>query len=252
MIERPADLTADWLTAAIGAGEVSAFAVDRIGTGQMSECYRIALSYADGTPGPESVVLKVAATDPVSRGTGHTLGLYEREVRFYSEVAPGLAGQTGGPISHCYHAAYQPETGYFTLLLDDAAPAEVGDEIRGATIADAKLALTKLGRLHAPLIGSEALADAEWLNREPPVNQGLIPALYAGFADRYSEAITADQRIVCERLVEGFDAYVAAESARVKGLVHGDYRLDNMLFGRPGSLRDLTVVDGRPSPGVRP
>ena len=27
------------------------------------------------------------------------------------------------------------------------------------------------------------------------------------------------------------------------GLVHGDYRLDNMLFGRPGSLRDLTVVD---------
>ncbi|MEI7519276.1 MAG: phosphotransferase [Mycobacteriaceae bacterium] len=243
MIERPADLTADWLTAAIGAGEVSAFAVDRIGTGQMSECYRIALSYADGTPGPESVVLKVAATDPVSRGTGHTLGLYEREVRFYSEVAPGLARQSGGPIAHCYHAAYQPETGYFTLLLDDAAPAEVGDEIRGATIADAKLALTKLGRLHAPLIGSEALADAEWLNRETPVNQGLITALYTGFADRYSEAITADQRIVCERLVEGFDAYVAAESARVKGLVHGDYRLDNMLFGRPGSLRDLTVVD---------
>ena len=25
--------------------------------------------------------------------------------------------------------------------------------------------------------------------------------------------------------------------------MHGDYRLDNMLFGRPGSRRDLTVVD---------
>jgi hypothetical protein len=32
-------------------------------------------------------------------------------------------------------------------------------------------------------------------------------------------------------------------SGRIKGLVHGDYRLDNMLFGRPGSRRDLTVVD---------
>lgn len=243
MIERPADLSADWLTAAIGAGEVSAFTVDRIGTGQMSECYRVSLDYAPGESGPASVVLKVAATDPVSRGTGHALGLYEREVRFYSEVAPGLTGQADGPIAHCYHTHYQPETGFFTLLLDDAAPAEVGDEIRGATIADAKLALTKLGRLHAPLIGSEALADAEWLNRETPVNQELITALYAGFADRYGEAITADQRIVCERLVGGFDEYVVAESARVKGLVHGDYRLDNMLFGRPGSLRDLTVVD---------
>ena len=243
MIERPADLTADWLTAAIGAGDVNAFTVERIGTGQMSECYRVSLDYAPGNAGPASVVLKVAATDPVSRGTGHALGLYEREVRFYSEVAPGLTGQADGPIAHCYHADYQPETGFFTLLLDDAAPAEVGDEIRGATVADAKLALTKLGRLHAPLIGSEALADAEWLNRETPVNQELITALYAGFADRYGEAITVDQRLVCERLVGGFDEYVVAESARVKGLVHGDYRLDNMLFGRPGSLRDLTVVD---------
>jgi len=243
MIERPGDLTADWLTEAIGSGQVSDFVIDRIGTGQMSECYRIALTYTSGEPGPDSVVLKVAATDPVSRQTGHALGLYEREVRFYSEIAPGLGARSGGPIARCYHSEYQPETGYFTLLLDDAAPAEVGDEIRGATIADAKLALTQLGRLHAPLIGSEALADAEWLNRETPVNQELITALYAGFADRYGEAITGEQREVCERLVNGFDAYVAEEAARVKGLVHGDYRLDNMLFGRPGSLRDLTVVD---------
>jgi len=243
VIERPGDLTVDWLTEAIGSGQVIDFTVDRIGTGQMSECYRVALTYGSGQRGPDSVVLKVAATDPVSRGTGHALGLYEREVRFYSEVAPGLGARSGGPIAHCYHTAYEPENGYFTLLLDDAAPAEVGDEIRGATIADAKLALTQLGRLHAPLIGSEALADAEWLNRETPVNQELITALYAGFADRYGDEITDDQREVCERLVNGFDTYVAEEAERVKGLVHGDYRLDNMLFGRPGSLRDLTVVD---------
>jgi hypothetical protein len=243
VIEGPNDLSAEWLSAAIGAGGVSGFTVERIGTGQMSECYRVALSYATGQQGPASVVLKVAATDPVSRGTGHALGLYEREVRFYSEVAPGLGERSGGPIARCYDTAYEPETGFFTLLLDDAAPAEVGDEIRGATIADAKLALTQLGRLHAPLIGSEALADAEWLNRETPVNQELITALYAGFADRYADEITGDQREVCERLVASFDAYVAQEADRVKGLVHGDYRLDNMLFGQPGSLRELTVVD---------
>ena len=72
-------------------------------------------------------MLKVAASDPMSRGTGHALGLYEREVRFYAEVAPRI----GGPVARCYHASYEPETGVFTLLLDDAAPAEVGDEIRG-------------------------------------------------------------------------------------------------------------------------
>ncbi len=42
-----------------------------------------------------------------------------------------------------------------------------------------------------------------------------------------------------------FDAYLAAEAIadRTQGLVHGDYRLDNMLFGRPGADRPLTVVD---------
>ncbi|GAY16030.1 ecdysteroid 22-kinase family protein [Mycobacterium sp. shizuoka-1] len=240
VIERPSDLTPEWLAAAIGA-PVTGFTVDRIGTGQMSECYRIGLSYAADGAGPASVVLKVAATDPMSRQTGLALGLYEREVKFYSDVAPEL----GGPIAECYHSSYDPETGIFALLLDDAAPAEAGDEIRGATIADAVLALTELGRLHAPVIGTDELAHAEWLNRETPLNQAMISQLYAAFADRYGDAITPDQRLVCDRLVAGFDAYVADESVpeKIKGLVHGDYRLDNMLFGRPGSRRHLTVVD---------
>ncbi len=240
VIERPDDLTADWLTANLGAGRVGGFTVERIGTGQMSECYRVALTYAEGD-GPASVVLKVAASDPVSRQTGLALGLYEREVRFYSEVAPRLSG----PIAQCYHASYQPESGVFTLLIDDAAPAEVGNELRGASVADAILALTQLGRLHAPLIGTEGPPHAQWLHRDTPVTQSLISQLFAGFADRYGESITGEQRLVCQRLVDTFDTYLAQESApdRVKGLVHGDYRLDNMLFGRPGSLRDLTVVD---------
>ncbi|BBX96727.1 hypothetical protein [Mycobacterium lacus] len=36
-IERPADLTAAWLTATIRAGTVADFAVERIDIGQMSE-----------------------------------------------------------------------------------------------------------------------------------------------------------------------------------------------------------------------
>ena len=243
-VERPDDLTADWLTDNLGAGRIGGFTVERIGTGQMSECYRVNLTYDEGD-GPPSVVLKVAARDPMSRGTGQALGLYEREVRFYAHLAPRLAAEAGGPIAHCYHASYEPEKGIFSLLLDDAAPAEVGDEIRGATIEDAKLALIQLGRLHAPLIGDQTVADAAWFTRESPMNQALIAGLFNGFIERYGQAIKPEQLLVCQKLVDSFDDYLAEESAadRVMGLVHGDYRLDNMLFGRPGSLRDLTVVD---------
>ena len=145
LIERPADLSAEWLTAVLGHGTVADFTIERIGTGQMSECYRVPLTYADDSAGvPGSVVLKVAATDPNSRQTGRALGLYEREVRFYTDIAPGLSG----PVAPCYHAAYDPESGAFDLLLGDAAPAVVGDEVRGATVEQAALALAELGEVH--------------------------------------------------------------------------------------------------------
>ncbi|MBN3508859.1 phosphotransferase [Mycolicibacterium nivoides] len=242
VLDRPEDLTCDWLTAALGAGQVDGFSFERIGTGQMSECYRVSLSYAAEEGGPASVVLKVAATDPSSRQTGLALGLYEREVRFYTDIAPALVP---GPVAPCYHAAIDTQTGAFDLLLGDAVPALVGDEIRGATAEQASAALTELGRMHGSKPGAEALNQAEWLNREAPVNQGLIAGLYAAFVDRYAGLITPEQRHVCERLVESFDAYLAAEGAseRPQGLVHGDYRLDNMLFGDSGADRALTVVD---------
>ncbi|OBH07856.1 phosphotransferase [Mycobacterium sp. E2699] len=242
VIERPGDLTAPWLAAAVGSGPIADFAVERIGTGQMSECYRVRITYADpATDGPESVVLKVAASDPVSRQTGAALGLYEREVRFYGDIAPGL----GGPIAPCYHAAVDTATGAFDLLLGDAGPAVVGDEIAGATTQQALLGVVELGRLHGPLLGDASLADAPWLNRDSPLSQAMIAPLYAGFIDRYGEQIAPEHRVVCERLVAAFDGYLAQESAadRIRGLVHGDYRLDNMLFGTAGADRPLTVVD---------
>lgn len=244
-LERPGDLTAEWLTATLRAGTVTDFTVERIGTGQMSECYRIALTYAtDATPDvdrPQSVVLKVAATDPVSRQTGLAMGLYEREVRFYRSIAPRL----GGAIAPCYHAAVDVSTGIFDLLLDDAGPATAGDETAGATTDQALLGVTELGRLQGPLLGDATLADAQWLDRDSPLNQAMVSALYADFVTRYGDQIAPEHREVCERLVGSFDGYVAEEAARggIQGLVHGDYRLDNMLFGAPGANRALTVVD---------
>jgi hypothetical protein len=240
VVERPGDLTADWLTAVVGAGTIADFSAERIGTGQMSECYRVELTYADGG-GPDSVVLKVAATDPMSRQTGGSLGLYEREVCFYRDIAPRLRG----PVAPCYHAAFDASAGIFDVLLGDANPAVVGDEIRGATIEQARLAVTELARLQGPLLGDTTLAHAPWLHRDSAVSQGMITALHAAFVDRYGDRIAPQYRMVCERLVGSFDAYVAGEAAegRIQGLVHGDYRLDNMLFGATGAERPLTVVD---------
>ncbi len=64
------------------------------------------------------------------------------------------------------------------------------------------------------MLGDAAMAEADWLNRESPMNQALIGQLYAGFADRYGQQIAPQHREVCERLVGSFDGYLAGEARR--------------------------------------
>jgi hypothetical protein len=233
------EIDAAWLATALGCGPIDAFQSEPIGTGQMSESHRLSLSYADARQaGPETIVVKLAAEDAGSRATGVGLGIYEREVRFYDELAPRI----GGPLPHCALARYDDGEGWFTLLLEDAAPATAGDQITGCSLQQARLAMDALARLHAPVLGDAGLAASAWLNRPSPIGQALVSQLLPGFFERYGDRIDAAQRTLCERLVASLDAWLDQRRGP-QGLVHGDFRLDNLLFAATGARRPLTVVD---------
>jgi phosphotransferase family enzyme len=238
VIRTPDELETEWLTRALGAGPVASFAVEPIGTGQMSQTYRISLAYEDERAGPSSVVMKVAATDPTSRATGVGMGIYEREIRFYQELAPRI----GGPLPACHLAAYTDGEGWFTLLLEDVGPAAQGDQIAGCSVDQARLVMSEMARAHAPVLGDPALAATAWLNQPSPVSQALVSQLLPGFLERYGDRIEPEHRSLCERFVASLDGWLADRRPPL-GLVHGDFRLDNLLFGEAGSPKPLTVVD---------
>jgi hypothetical protein len=246
LIRQPEELSAEWLTAVVRGSEaaregaaVARFAATAIGTGQMSESYRVELEWDGGTAaGPGTVVVKLAAADETSRATGVGLGIYEREIRFYREVAPRI----GGPIPACHFASYDPQEGWFALVLADAAPAAQGDQIAGCAVAEARLAIRELARIHAPVWDDEQLAGADWLNQPPVLDEAVLGQLVGGFLERYEDRLATAHRGVVERFVTRLDGWMA-DRRRPFSIVHGDYRLDNLLFGAPGSAKRLTVVD---------
>jgi hypothetical protein len=239
VIHRADDLSAAWLSDALGTS-VATFSVAPIGDGHMSDSYRVALGYEAGSVGPESVVGKFAAADDTSRATGVHMGAYEREVRFYQEIAPRLGD--GAPVPRAYVADRDTEAGWFTLLLEDAAPAEQGDQIAGCSIEQARLAVTELAKVHAPLFRDAGVAETPWLNQPWPLSSALVGHLLPGYFERYGEQIATEHQEVIRRFVPTIDAFMADRSGAL-GVVHGDYRLDNMLFGGAGAARSLTVVD---------
>ena len=59
-----------WLSAVLKRPGLTITNVEEIGTGQMSQCYRVTLDDED------TVVVKLASEDPTSRATGQGMGAY--------------------------------------------------------------------------------------------------------------------------------------------------------------------------------
>lgn len=225
-------LSVDWLTRALGA-PVRGFEVGPIGTGQVSGTYRVVLDW-DGDV--SSVVLKIADENPSVRATGVSMGIYEREVYFYGEIAQRLPGSA---LPHAYAAAYDDD-GWFHLLLEDGSPAHPGDQIVGCTPEEARKVVIELARLQASVHGDADLAAST--SKDPVVTGLMLDMLLPLYYERFGTRIDDEHRPVVDGLVRCFDTW-AADRSEPRGLAHSDFRLDNILFGEDGAARDVTIVD---------
>jgi len=247
-VDRPDDLSAGWVTAALRHSgldvEVAEVAFSPIGTGQMADSFRLELSYAATGPGvkaPDSVVVKMQAADALSREAG-ARGAYETEVRFYTELAPTLSMRT----PECYHAVGPDEDSRFALVLEDLAPAEQGDQLRGCRIDQAQSAVVDLAGLHGPRWCDPALFDLAWMRRiaEPlaEVVQALVIDNTARFIEHYGPRVSEADASVLRTFAERSGRWLSERNERFAP-IHGDYRLDNLLFATPAGGNPVAIVD---------
>jgi hypothetical protein len=240
LVTDPAAVTAEWLTEALqgasGGASVTSFRRERIGTGLVGQCIRFHLEW-DRAGGPATVVGKFPSPDEKSRNRGRSGGEYLREVRFYQR----LAGRAGLRLPRCHLALLDDDTRDFTLLLDDLAPAVQGDQMTGATLEQARVVLREAALLHAAYWADPVLAEEPYLARTPEGTQAigqLLTALYPGFLAGYADVLPPGGAELGERFVRSLATSTAQDSAP-RCLVHGDFRVDNMMFGPDG----VTVVD---------
>lgn len=242
-------LDADGLTRALrasgtlpGSVRVTGVAREQVGTGQMGDCHRLALSYDAEVDAPATLVAKLPSSDETSRATGMAMRTYEVEVCFYQQLAASLPVRA--PV--CHHAEIDLATGEFVLLLEDLAPAEQGDQVAGCTPDQAALVLEEAVRLHAPRWGDPTLAELDWLERYTPEGRdalhAMITVLWPNFVERYGDRLEDDVVEMGHRFVASLGAYYARRPEPFT-VVHNDYRLDNLLFGTAEGGPPVAVVD---------
>ncbi|ORM32174.1 phosphotransferase [Williamsia sp. 1135] len=235
VVSSVAELTAEWLSDTLGK-DVETVTVEQIGTGQIGTCFRLDLT---GVNEPARMLAKLPAVDPATREM--LSGVYRSEVRFYSEIAATVAIR----VPECYYADISDSGADFTLLLQDMSPAEQGDQLAGCTVAQARDAVQNLAGLHGPRWCDPSLLEIDGLAVNGPEDAKLLAEMYGPateiFIDGLGDLIAAEDRETLWKCVDVAENWALARSGRF-GLVHGDYRLDNLLFppnGGPG----VTAID---------
>lgn len=247
-IRRPEAIDARWLTEVLQAGGVDAvvksFAAKGVGTGQIGDSVRFRLEYERrGDGAPDSLVGKFPAAGDASRNTGIALGNYIREVRFYQ----GLAATALISTPRCWFTDVDEATSEFVLMMEDLAPAEQGDQLRGVSLEQARLVTVEAAKLHASHWGDEALDEMPFVSgsKTAPAsaaNPDAVKMLWGAFKARYGPHLKPEWVEAGEWLSTRFGS-MGAEHDGPRCLTHNDFRPDNMMFGAAAGGYPVTVLD---------
>lgn len=244
---RAEDIDARWLQAqldragALDGARIAGIETTSIGTGQVGDTVRIALSYDRPAPdAPASIAAKLPSRDPTSRATAAHLRLYLREVNFYRSIAPMLTMR----VPRAYAALIDAAGSDFCLLFEDLGPARAGNQLAPCTLEEARLAICQAASLHATT-DNLAQLDEDWLMPDPAARDWIIqayPQAQARFAERYAGQIEPEYLAVCEQLAAAAAPWFHFQPG-TRCLTHGDFRLDNMLFDIRGGAEPIALVD---------
>ena len=244
----PEAITIEWLNTQLCRTElvqsqdaVASFEWQRVGTGQVGDSVRLTLSYRDGQAGPASLVVKLPSPDATSRATAGAFQLYRKEVGFYQELAPHLEVRVPKALA----TAISSQGDEFVILFEDLGPARGGNQLSGCSLDDARLAIEQAAAFHAPSRGNAALLSAEWLQPRTELGAQLValyPHAQAVFRERYTDALEPELMDICEGLANNADQWFGRQP-EAPCLIHGDFRLDNMLFEIKGGAEPIAVLD---------
>ena len=219
------DISAEWMEEVTGS-RIDALDVDVIGRGVgfMGQLARARIVSGGNS---SSVIVKMPSSDPGAQMIGGMMRVWEREHRFYTEIAPRLRSVR---IPRCIHSGIDP----YVLVLEDLTPAVPGDQVVGPTAAQARSIIDAAAALHAEWMGRAELTGFDWMPDLNDPSTGMVaqmfPVGWPTFLARYGDILPERVLRWCEAFVPRVVEWIHTYDDWPTTLIHGDFRLDNMIF----------------------
>lgn len=211
------------------------------GTGMMSEIARLLLTY-EGDSGdlPTSYIAKYASQNETNRRIALQYNLYERETRYFSE----LDRLTSARTPEAFVCERQGDR--FLILMEDMIDYEVGSQVQGADLGKSELAIDELAKLHSAFWNQ--VEGLDWVphisNSYHADNMQQLGVLgFDGAIAKFPHLIPQRLRAIREDFCAAVPNLQAFMDRPPLTLVHGDYRMENLLYGSKPKHDPVAVID---------
>ena len=252
LIQSPDAITAEWMQQALAAGgvaecpQVAAVEVDRLSdvTSMLGNLYRCRLSAPGGVPAvPASVIVKFPTSNSLAFRLAKWLSLHRREYVFYRDIA--ASGHIRVPS--LLYGDYALRSHRSVLVMEDLAGMRSISQVDGATEAQTQRAIREIagfqGQFWEARDDPSLSACGGFLSaRESRIMQTIYLLTLPPTLERFGDMFTPATRRQAETFGPRIAAHFSAVSIGPKTIVHGDFRVDNMMFGSENS-DVLTVID---------
>lgn len=248
----PDQFTPEWLTAALRrSGTLREASVVSVvpsslgeGFGLLGSLARLSLGYDRHEAGaPASVIVKFPAIPEMNRGLARQFRVYEREYRFFAQVAPSIATR----VPRLHFLDFEEASGDAVIGLEDLAPARVGDQLVPPSRAEVTQAMDELVKLHIARWGRADAAELAWVPYlQDPVWVQVAASMeqfWPVFQQNLGHTLTPYMRRVGDAFSSNVVSLLQRLSQPPVTLLHGDFRLDNLFFATKPGEDQLVVID---------
>ena len=239
------DVDAAWMTTVLrtsGAFDATTAVTDaaiepfQVGVGLLGQLARATLTY-EGGHGPATVILKWPIDVPHQRAMADAMNVYEREARFYTELAP--RSQLRAATVHA--AMIAEDKSQSMIVMEDLSGLRQADRFEGVTWDEAVTAVRTLARFHAGWHESPELEPLSevWYSLMNPLYNAVLPQfLGAGWepCQRHRpDLLDPDLVAFGNDWVDLFPA-MQRQLSTAPTMLHADGRADNMFIDDQGEL----------------
>jgi hypothetical protein len=217
-----------------------------VGEGFVSDMARLTITYDKESPSlPNTMVVKMPTTFRTALAVALQYNIYEKEIRFYTEVAPISPIRVPGLI----YSDYDSDTKKYILILEDCACYNMIDQVEGLDYKQTKQAIKSIANFHARWWDAPDLFSFNWISK--PRDETAMSFIetfrnswdLAKKSKEFKAYLPEDGLKIGEKLYQYFDWLMDDVSDNNLTIAHFDYRADNIFFDSENSENPIIVID---------